>query len=86
MSFGAVKLSLDAIALSLSFFSVNFMTACPYEMLNSFSRFTVRHEFIKTYFISSQKVTKNCYVSSSFLNDLSFCTLIKDMCNSFSDS
>ena len=84
MPFGVTKLSPDARALSLSFFSVNFMIACPCKVLNSFLRFAVRNEFIKISFISPQKVTKNSFVSPSFLGDLSFCTLIKDMYNSFS--
>ena len=73
------EIDLDARALSLSFFSVNFMIACPCEVLNSFLRFAGRHEFIKISFISFQRVTKNFFVSSSFLSDLSFCTLIKDV-------
>ena len=50
--------------LSLSFFSISFMTACLCEVLYYFLSFPVRHEFKKASFISSQKLTKNSFVSS----------------------
>ena len=83
---GEIKLGLDARAISLSFFSVSFRIAYPCKVLNSFLRSSVRHEFEKISFISSENATKNSFVSPSFLGDLLFCTLIKDMYNSFSDS